>query len=589
MSFGKGFTKIRFSKIRENPAGKNILARQNHFKPVPPLGTPVRKSYSREEGEDALEKLNGFLDEECPEQAYFLVRVWDGQQKAITYKELKAAIINGYMGAEVLEKWQKDYSAYVEKHLVPGWYKAMEEAGKNFTLAGGEFRYDPMWTGITDWVKEHSAEFVTNCVQEQREAISGLLANSFMNGENPDEMSRAVRPCIGLTAPQAAANQRYYNHVKSTLMKENPKMAEATAAKKALEKSTQYAAEQHRYRAQVIATTEMAHAYNEGHLQAAKMAQTQGLLGRVQNVWSTANDEMVCPYCGGLEGTVIDLDDKFQVTNGKRSSFALTPPAHPNCRCAFEVREVASLIPDPNNPGKYNVRPEELADRGVMDMSRNPYADIKQFENYQRVMGDEAPKTLEEFIRIKYTDTRKYGSLKHTYRIANQYEVNAGSMPASKIVELHDEAVKQKALFTGRARTQANMGIMDLDGLLFIANSKATYVTDPAYNSFKGEKDKVVLMPKHGMFKTEFIGHNRRVDSEAKLLEYAARIVDDKQKHTVYILSEKCMCKSCRGVKDEFIHRYQNVELNIVSHHRVKAKRNRNHNTVFESDVKRRK
>ena len=76
MSFGKSFTKIRFGKIREKPEKKYIQQKHRYYKSVPPLGTPIRKSYRKEEGEDALEKLNIFLDEECPEQVYFLTRVW---------------------------------------------------------------------------------------------------------------------------------------------------------------------------------------------------------------------------------------------------------------------------------------------------------------------------------------------------------------------------------------------------------------------------------------------------------------------------------------------------------------------------------
>lgn len=314
---------IRFTKIR------------------PPM---VRKAKKSQAGQDALNKLNDFIDAESPMPAFFLTRMWSDQQKAITYKELRQAIVNGYMDESTLDAWQQDYSVYVNRYLAPSWYKAMEAAAGDLSIAGSSFRYDPMWTGITDWVRNHTAQFVTNSSDEQRKAISALVARAYNNGESAEELSRAIRPCIGLTQRQAAANRKYYEHIRTQLLENNPTMREATAANRAQEAAAKYAEKQHRYRAQVIAETEMAYAYNEGHYQAVKMAQAQGLLGEVHKVWSTAADEQVCAYCGGLEGMEIDADDKFCVTNGKRTSFVLYPPAHPSCRCAFMEKEVAPPV-----------------------------------------------------------------------------------------------------------------------------------------------------------------------------------------------------------------------------------------------------
>lgn len=55
------------------------------------------------------------------------------------------------------------------------------------------------------------------------------------------------------------------------------------------------------------------------------------------------------------------------------------------------------------------------------------------------------------------------------------------------------------------------------------------------------------------------------MDSEAKLFEYAADIVDDGKKHTIQILSEKCMCESCLGIMEQFKEKYPDVEVNAVS------------------------
>lgn len=321
------------------------------FKKIKPR--KVKKAKKNKAGQEALDKLNSFIDKESPAPAFFLARTWSDQQKSITYKELRQAILNGYMDEETLSAWQQDYSVYVNKYMAPAWYKAMEAAASDLSIAGESFRYDPMWTGITDWVRDHTAQFVTNASNEQKQAISALVARAYNSGQDADELSRAIRPCIGLTQRQAIANQKYYENKKKEFLKNEPNLSEKKAEERAREEAAKYAERQHRYRAQVIVETEMAYAYNEGHYQSIKMAQAQGLLGEVHKKWCTAADELVCGYCGSLEGTEIDVDDKFRVTNGKKTAWVLYPPAHPSCRCAFEEVEVSPPKPMPQNTYQY--------------------------------------------------------------------------------------------------------------------------------------------------------------------------------------------------------------------------------------------
>ena len=52
------------------------------------------------------------------------------------------------------------------------------------------------------------------------------------------------------------------------------------------------------------------------------------------------------------------------------------------------------------------------------------------------------------------------------------------------------------------------------------------------------------------------------------------------------MISEKAMCDSCKGVMKQFMDRYPEVEVNVVSHKEEKAKKNHNRNPIFEHDVK---
>ena len=106
-----------------------------------------------------------------------------------------------------------------------------------------------MGEGIQNWTATHGAEWVTNISDDQREAITSMIDRATTGAWTGDELARAIRPLIGLTKPQALANLNYYEHLKATLLANNPTMKEATAAKAARDAAAKYAAKQHRQRA----------------------------------------------------------------------------------------------------------------------------------------------------------------------------------------------------------------------------------------------------------------------------------------------------------------------------------------------------
>lgn len=284
---------------------------------------------------NVLEKLNSFLDATEPEPVYFLARLWNDQQQAVTYKELREAIQNGYLDQKTLQAWQNDYANFVNEHLKPIWIEAMTAANEDLMSKHPDYFFDPMSQEVLRWTNEHGAQWVTVIADEQKEAITAMLDHAFSGNFTIDELARAIRPTVGLNKNQAKANINYYNHVKNSLLENNPGMKEPTAEKKARDAAQKYAAKQHRQRAFTIATTEMAFAYNKGAHEGIKQAQAQNLIGKAVKVWSTAADEGVCTICGGLDGTEIDMEEDFNFKGHTLySGQKQTPPAHPRCRCA---------------------------------------------------------------------------------------------------------------------------------------------------------------------------------------------------------------------------------------------------------------
>jgi hypothetical protein len=294
-----------------------------------------------QEGKNALQKLNSYLNAASAEPTYLLTQIWNDQKNAITYKEIRQAIENGYMNIKTLQAWQEDYAGFVNQHLRQTWIDSMKAANATLTAQHPLYFFDPMDSGIQKWINEHGANWVTAISDEQKEAVQSMLNNSYSGAFTVDELSRAIRATVGLTKPQTTANLNYYNHIKTEMAKDHPKMKPEDIQKVAEDKALKYAARQHRYRAFTIATTEMAFAYNKGADEGIRQAQQQNLIGKVRRVWSTAADENVCQICGALNGQEIDMDDDFNFNGSSLyDGQKQTPPAHPRCRCAIAYKEI---------------------------------------------------------------------------------------------------------------------------------------------------------------------------------------------------------------------------------------------------------
>ena len=291
----------------------------------------------------ATNKIRKFLNAKEPELVYFLQTLWHNQQRAIPDKELREAILDGYLSEKLMEEWYQDYSRFVIEKVAPMWADAMKEANKSFTeVLGDKYIYNPMQENVVKWTNDRAAAFVTNVTRDQVQAMREVIKRATqLNDMSVDELSRAIRPMVGLDWRQAIANENYYT-----------KMIESgVKPRTALDKSIRYSARQNRHRAYRIARTELTFAYNQGSYYGTKQAQAQGLLGRVEKVWCTADDyyadgsHRVCEICRSLDGKPIGIDDDFEFnTKLIEPGIKRVPPAHPHCRCTVLYREIEPPI-----------------------------------------------------------------------------------------------------------------------------------------------------------------------------------------------------------------------------------------------------
>lgn len=227
--------------------------------------------------------------------------------------------------------------------------------------------------------------------------------------------------------------------------------------------------------------------------------------------------------------------------------------------------------------GKVATNTKQQNARYTPEMMRNAKIDSNQYERYKEVLKEDAG-SLADFRQMKYNEPEKWDELQHRYSVVRLYDVDSGEMSPSKIYELDQKAFQTKTqLFTGTAKRKGNIAVMEFDGVTKFGNSQLDEEGDSAYTNFKGDKTTLVLQIKSPKFKTTVVGnHDRFGDSEAKLFEYAASVAGDGKEHTLNLLSERCMCESCRGVMQQFKENFPNVKVNAVSNAKKQAEKNKN-------------
>lgn len=282
------------------------------------------------DAEDTLARLRSFLNVEEPKLVYFLQRLWKNQEQAVRYKELRDCILNHEEAENLIAEWQQDYSRFVIKHMEPLYTKTIDAATEAIKRRFPDLYKSNMEYQMAHYTSKYSARFVTNCTEEQTNAIRQLVRRATnIQDISPDELAKAIRPMIGLNQRQANANLNYYQNLRKHGMSE----------KRAREKSITYGERQHRYRAYMIARTELAFAYNNAEFEAVKQAVKDGLMGSTIKKWCTALNFQVCSLCRELEGAELELDEQFNFATSLPDTTRLTPPAHPHCRCTLLYME----------------------------------------------------------------------------------------------------------------------------------------------------------------------------------------------------------------------------------------------------------
>lgn len=188
---------------------------------------------------------------------------------------------------------------------------------------------------LTDFIGKGAAHGITEARTDERFQVGGAAAKMAKAETKASPKPPAVTVDWDLVNDQAQDWARAHSGELLTDLEANTKAAMGELIADWIERgeptsvlSTQFIVlVNDPKRAELIAVTEITRAFAQGNTEAWK---AQGVEGRK---WFTSEDELVCPICGDLAGSVARLGDDFEggVDN---------PPAHPRCRCWVQPVEV---------------------------------------------------------------------------------------------------------------------------------------------------------------------------------------------------------------------------------------------------------
>ena len=298
---------------------------------------------------EILDRLDRYIDDHDDQPMRLLATHWRDQQDALSYREIREAILFEGVSTSLVRDWTEDYSRFVVDKMAPVWRDAMAAGSKGQPIMDKiqqSLRFDMNGPQMLNWIDERGAAFVVDTTEQQVQALRSMIRQYMYEKYDYDELSKVIRPCIGLTDGQSRAVLRYYESLKANMRDQHPRMRQENLEDKCLTKALRYAERMHRERARTIARTEMAFAYNHGMHESVRQAMEQGLLGTMEKRWLTSGNENVCPTCDALNGVQIAFDAPFDFGKHRHlfDGQEEAPPAHPRCACACEYIEVSHPV-----------------------------------------------------------------------------------------------------------------------------------------------------------------------------------------------------------------------------------------------------
>lgn len=273
-----------------------------------------------------------------PRVVRWLVSTVNAERDAIKFEELRNALATGEVPPDWIRRWRRSYTDLINQRIAPEWdvlhARSQAHMNQRWRSVLGVSGPDPILINerLRAWTTQHAAELAVGFTDTQATAVQRTLTRFIANEQiGAAELGRVLRPMIGLTPNQATAVANFQSALTEG----------GVTGETFWRRVDAYAGRLLRVRAERIARTELAFAWNQSAIESIRAGITEGLIAPdvyVYKVFMTAKDEAVCPFCEPLNGQVVGLEETFPGRTARVPN-AYMPPLHPSCRCTvgFEL------------------------------------------------------------------------------------------------------------------------------------------------------------------------------------------------------------------------------------------------------------
>lgn len=229
-----------------------------------------------------------------------------------------------------LDPWY-EAQGKVQDELLAELIDAGRRTGSSFPKiqkATVSYRFDADRPEAAAWAAKEAGSLIVEVTQDQINIVRELVSSAQMGIYTPQQVARYVRDSIGITQRQAGWVRNFRDRTFNDQITAGKTFAEAMRATDNL--TDRYAKRIHRYRAEMIARTEILRAANEGRNEAWRQGIEEGFINPgVKKYWSVEIDGRQCEECVAV-GDQYDEDNAIPITEQFPDG---DPPLHPMCRC----------------------------------------------------------------------------------------------------------------------------------------------------------------------------------------------------------------------------------------------------------------
>ena len=203
------------------------------------------------------------------------------------------------------------------------------------------------------------------------------------------------------------------------------------------------------YNAYRLIQTEVTHFTEMGRFDAYKD------IGIEKYTYYATLGSKTCDVCAALDGKTFNIDEGIEGKN--------KPPIHPHCMCYTVIGDVkltSRLARDPETGKNYKVRGDMTYNEWYEGLSQEKKTAIKAYKNrhtdevqytkyVKRLGGENMPKTLELFQKMKYNDSEQWRYVKLDYQRQNALVKNPETALPNALSATADNRKFTEYLFGG--------------------------------------------------------------------------------------------------------------------------------------------